>query len=421
MKAESPVVDALTVSHDVAPKRYLRALVAVARSARPGEYAVVHFGSGTFFRTDRLGALAVRALIHGQSDAEAIELVERIEAGVGERARRLIDQLSSTGTMTTVRLFQGGRRWWLRRVAALAIGPVLSALAPLVHLAPTSVLAWMFRILPSSPIAYHVWRSSRLTILDNLQASGYAGQPEARLLEIGRGCAVCAPANRLFLYLSLAITPERLNRLVERLFDRDSADQLAIRLQADGPAIGVFLHGGLYAAVPNALRIRGQEVVRVVVPRTHGINLSELSGPLRDLFGDSSTMTVEVNDPLAMGALVRHLKAGRSVYIGLDRLVFERKAGEIDMLGHRFPRNDGPAWLAVRSGRPLALWTTHSSSTGVAIEASPPLYPDPSLPVDLRVSALSERLYAYAESAIRQHPEAWAAWSYLNAFIESHA
>src|SRR4029077_11310219 len=110
-----------------------------------------------------------------------------------------------------------------------------------------------------------------------------------------------------------------------------------------------------------------------------------------------------------------HLKSGRSVYVALDVPASERKpAAEVKMLGHAFPRNDWPAWLAMRSGRPLALWTTHSTPAGVVITASPTLYPDPSLPIGMRVADLSERLYALAEAAILEHPEAWTFLGYLH-------
>jgi hypothetical protein len=160
---------------------------------------------------------------------------------------------------------------------------------------------------------------------------------------------------------------------------------------------------------------------------THGIYLSESSGPLSNFFGDAPQMAVADNDSLvATGTLLRNLKAGRSVYIALDNIIHVRdhKTGElrkpkteieVEMLGLRFPRNDGPAWLAVRSGRPLALWTTHCSPSGVVVlTGSQLIQQDLSLPIEERVAAMSQRLYACAEVAIRAHPEAWRYWSYLN-------
>jgi hypothetical protein len=215
--------------------------------------------------------------------------------------------------------------------------------------------------------------------------------------------------------------------MVHRVFDERSVNELAARLEPAEPVVGVFLHGPLFPAVPNVLRTRGREVVRAVVPLTHGINLSSRFGPVSHFFGDSPELTVAIKDPLdAMGALLRGLKTGRSVYVSLDDIMFARDrqtgqlrkpkpAAEIDMLGRRFPRNDGPARLAVRSGRPIMLWTTHCSSSGVVfITASPLLYPDISLSAELRVGELSGRLYGFAEQAITSHPEAWRYWSYLN-------
>lgn len=413
MTAQSMVGDAPNTSKDVTPTRYLRALVAVAPAAKRREYVVVHFGSASFFRTDRLGALVVRALIAGRSDAEAMQLAERFETGAGERAQQLILALGAKGAMTP-QPPPTGRRLWLRRMMALALGLPLGVMAPVVRLAPTSTLAWMFEVWPSTPIGRHVWRTNRLMVISNLCASGYADRPEPWLLEISRRCAAYA-RNYLFMYLSVGISPRRLDRLVDRLFDRESTDALAAHIQVAGATVGVFLHGPLCVVVPNALRIRGREIVRSVLPWTHGTRVSDTYGPIRDYFGETSEMTVDVNDPNASGAFLRHLKAGRSIYVALDERARDGKpAAEIEMLGHRLARNDWPAWIAVRSGRPLALWTTHNASTGVVITASPLLHPDPTLRVDLRVAELTTRLYRYAEGTIREHPEAWTGWGYLS-------
>jgi lauroyl/myristoyl acyltransferase len=402
------LMDAPPVSHDLAPRRYLRALVAVARSARAGEYAIVYLSSGTFFRTDRLGALAVRAMVNGSSDIEVMELLDRIEAGAGGRARQLIDVLDLWGAMSRTPPSLDNRRWRTRRLAVRTIGLGLSVLGPLVDLAPTAVLTGIFGSVTSTAMTHYAWRSARVPIINNMRASGYAGQDEAALLDLSRRSTGAASGNYVFMFLSTVLSPERLGRVVDRLFDRDSADALGARLQETGPTIGVFLHGPLCVAVPNALRARGHQVVRVLVPWTHGNNVSERSGPLRDFFGEPSETGVAITDPLALGALLRHLKGGRSIYIALDEPARGRKpAADVQLLGRWVPRIDGPAWLAVRSGRPLALWTTHSSPSGIVVSASPLLHPDPSLPVEQRVATLSERLYACAEDAIREHPEAW--------------
>lgn len=405
------VLAKVPASKDRAPHKYLRSVLVVARSARRGEYVVVHLASGSFFRTDRLGALMMRALIAGRSGAEAIELVQRTEARAGEGARQLIAQLDSQHALTLDRPVANIRRR-LRRLVASGVGLALRAMAPLVRLTPTRLLAWAFKTWPSTPVARYVWSSSRSTVFSGLRASGYAGQSQAWLREVGRQCASEASRNYLFNYVSVAIPAQRLESLVGRLFDRDSLEKLALGLETDGPVIGVFLHNPLCVAIPNALRTRGQEVVRVIVARTHGINVRKESGPLRDFFGEARDMAVEEGDPNASGALLRHLKAGRSVYLALDKLPGESKTAKVDILGHCMDRNDGPAWLAVHSGRPLALWTTHNSPTGVVITGSQLLFPDLALPVKSRVAALSEQLYSHAEAAIREHPEAWTLWTH---------
>jgi lauroyl/myristoyl acyltransferase len=393
-------------------------MVAVARAAKPGQFVIVHFGSGRFLHTDWLGALAVRELMEGRSEAQVLDRVEEIEAGTRERAQTLIERLAMTGAMTAQPPLQSSRRWRLRRLAARLIGLALGVLAPIVRVIPDPILAWSFGILYSSPLVDHVWRSQRFAVLTNLRAGGYADRTQKWMFNVGRGSASFGPLTALFMYLGDAVLPGRLSQVVDRLFDQSTVHDLAARLRAAGPTVAVFLHGGLCAAVPNVLRARGHEVVRAVVGPTHGVNVSAGSGPIGSFFGDGPELTVDVSDPLAAAALVRHLKSGKNVYIGLDKLMFERKPAQVEMLGLRFPRNDGPAWLSVRSGCPVVLWTTHRSASGFVITASPAVYPDPSLPVDEQVAALSNRLYRYAEGAIRDHPEAWQAWSYLAAFME---
>jgi hypothetical protein len=442
MRAESLPADALPAAQGAASPKYFRGVVAVSHSARRGEHIVAHFGSGSFFRTDRLGAVAIRALIDGRSDVEARKLVERIEAGAGERARRLIFNLDvMKGALTEVPPVRSNGRWRMRRCAAFVAGQVLSLMGFLIRVMPSALLAWILRTFLASPIAHRVPPSEQRALINNLQARGYTGRELAAAGRPRRSFSY------LFMYLSVSLSPAKLNRLVDRLFDRHSADDVAAQIRTAGATVGVWLHGPFCTAVPNALRGRGLDVVRVVRPLTHGINVSASSGPLRGFFGDSSETTIGEADQLGLelvqqpsevdrmrmvaairsqSALLRHLRDGRSVYVGLDYIenVVDpatgevrkpRQAAEVEMLGRRFLRNDGPAWLAVRSGRPLALWTTHYARSGaVVITGSALLYSDPSLPVEARVAALSRRLYECAEAAILEHPEAWRYWNQLS-------
>jgi lauroyl/myristoyl acyltransferase len=399
--------------------RYMHAVVAVARSATAREWSVVHLGSGKFFRTDRMGARAIRAMIDGRSDLEAIADADRLEAGAAERAARLVEGLATTGALAWAAPALSSSRWRLRRFAAIAIGHLLSVAGRLAVLTPVSLLAWLFRLLPGSPITGHVWRSGRSATLANLRSSGYGDRATMWLDRTGRGSAAFAPVNSTFMYLGPAVQAARLGSLVERLVDAGSADRLARQVEETGATIGVFLHSGLCAVVPNALRRRGVKVIRAAVPEWHGVYLSSKSGAMRDYWGDPPETTVAVSDPLATAQLVRHLKAGSSVYIALDRMAFDRRPATIELLGHSFPRNDGPAWLAVRSGRPVSLWSTYDSPSGLVVSASPPFYADSSLPPEERVAAVSEHLYGLAEKAIRAHPESWAGWSYLSLIISA--
>jgi hypothetical protein len=398
--------------------KYLASAVAVARAARPGEYVVAHLRTGTFLRTDRLGALTVRAMVKGSSDQEAAALVDRLEAGSGERAKRLIFALHIKGALTATRP-PSGRRRRLRAASAMLSIP-LAAVGPLVRIVPIAALTWIVRDLPATRIARRVSGPGRATLKTNLQASGYSGR------ELDAAMKPTRSLNHLFMFVSVTLQPRRLNRLVDRLFDRESVDRLVSGLDESGATVGVFLHGPMCAAVPNALRLRGRQVTRVVVPWTHGMFVSPSSGHMGDFFGDpQDAFVAEVDPRVTPGHLLRHLKAGRSVYVTLDAIMHvrdsvtgelhkPRAAAEIDLLGRRFLRNDGPAWLSVLSGRPLALWTTFYSSTGVVLQSSQLLHPDPALRTEDRVAALSRRLYACAEVAIREHPEAWRYWGLLD-------
>ncbi len=227
------------------------------------------------------------------------------------------------------------------------------------------------------------------------------------------------------MYLTICLKPQRLGKVVNRLFDSAAVDEVAARLNAEGPTVAAFLRGPLCPAVPNVLRTRGCEIVRIVPPLSHGANISRQSGRLVDFFGESPQMLVPDTGPLFTGTLLRHLKEGRSVYVGLDNILHVRdpqtgtlskpKAmAEVEVLGFRLPRNDGPAWLAARSGRPLVLWTTHNSTAGCVITASPPLYPDDSLPMADRVVELSKALYRYAEAAIHEHADDWRYMAHID-------
>src|SRR5712691_4710794 len=133
-------------------ERYLHAVVAVVRSPRRGEFAIVHFGSGKFFRTDKLGATAMLAMVDGMSDVDAAALAEHQEAGAASRTHRLVDALAATGAIAWNRPDTSTNRWRVRRLAGLTAGVGLGAAAPLVRHLPVRVLAGTIGLLPSSPV-----------------------------------------------------------------------------------------------------------------------------------------------------------------------------------------------------------------------------------------------------------------------------
>ena len=396
------------------PRRYLRAAVAVARSAKAGEYVVAHFSSGTFFRIDALGAQAVRALVDGASDLEAMQLVEERETGAGQRLKPLIDHLFVRAAMTSEPPARSGARWAIRRRASPAIGTAMSMLAPFVRFAPTRWLAWVYRALPSTPIGRHVWRSCRFTIVDNLRASGFGDHPEPWLRKTSQQIAACTPGDWFFLYMTIALSPARLERFVSRVFDAAGVADLASRLRAEGPAVITYMHGPLSPALPNALRALGVHVVRTTKGDAHGVNVSDKAGPLSSFFAETPDMAVDLADENAAQAMLQHLGRDHSIYISLDKVASPRATAEIGLLGQRFSRNDEPAWLAVRSGRPVILVNTFYSGRKIGIDVYPTLYPQPGEQPEADVERISTRLYQYGESALRAHPESWACWTYMS-------
>ena len=400
MQAEvlDEVGPASTADRPTAPK-YLRALAAVTRSPRKGEYLVVLLRTGSFYRTDWLGAKVAQTLIDGKSDLEALDVIDRIEEGSAEWGQRLIYVLEAKGALTASRPPSGLPRWQRKLVAGIA-GPALGAIGPILRIMPPRLVAAGFRMLLS------------VVTGSSLPSKGRGSRPRRSF-------------NYAFMYLTICLTPPRLDRVVNHLFDHRAADEVAARVRSEGATVAAFLRGPLCPAVPNVLRTRGNEVVRVVAPLSHGVNISRGAGRLVDFFGESPPKLVIDTAPLFTAELLRHLKEGRSVYVGLDNIqhVYDPKTGiltkpkamaEVEMLGYRFPRNDYPAWLAARSGRPLVLWTTHDSSAGCVIKASPPIYPDASLPMTDRVAELSRALYRYAEAAIREHADDWRYWQHIN-------
>jgi hypothetical protein len=412
MSIETPAID-LSPAATRGERRYLRSLLAVTSIPGRTTYLVLHLGSGTM-RTDRLGILVIRALTEGKPVDEAIAAVENMEPGAGERAGELIDQLALRGALTNRPPWMRKRQWRSRRLIGWVMGGFLGVACRAAYRMPIRTLAWTFNLFVAGPGTLHMWRSRKRDILGSLRASGYDELPASDVAALGRRSAACGPANGLLLFLSLVMPRDRFLALVDRLVDRESMAAEAERLAATGGAVGVFLHTPLIVSVPHALRVRGVAVVRTVTGNSHGLNVSAKSGPMVDFFGDPTEMVVEVHDGLDSATLVRHLKAGRVVQIALETVAPGRQGARVNLMGHVVARNDGPAWLAVRSGCPLTLWTTRRTSTGAALESSSLLYPDPAIPAGLRVAELSERLYRKAEDAIRRHPSEWGGWGFLD-------
>jgi hypothetical protein len=114
----------------------------------------------------------------------------------------------------------------------------------------------MIQSLPAAPMTRHVWRSGRNTIEANLRASGYADMAPSWLRQTALGCAAFAPVNGFFMFLGTVLSGNRLELLANRVVETTSADALAAQVEQSGPVVGVFLHSGLCAVVPNVLRSR---------------------------------------------------------------------------------------------------------------------------------------------------------------------
>lgn len=397
---------------------YLRTSLLVVRHAKR-QYALYHPGSSVALLTDPTGAAVARRLILGWSGDVVREWLDQTMPGADERLRQLLDRLAIIGSVTDSpprRTF----RWRMRVFGSLAASGVLSAaLALLPHL-PVRFLCWLLNALPSSPLISRTIGQIAPFVISMLDESGYQDLPVAWKHAVVRGSAATSARTSTLMVIAHAASRKKITRLASLLVERRSSRALREAISETNGVIVAGLHSDIFVMpfaesvvgdVP-ALGIADEGATLMPFEPDTALTLNSYLGS--HILPTHSTMT--------MRTLARHLAGGGVVHILFDARP-EQSGGEtatVSFLGHTLRRVDGPAWLAVRSGKPIVFAGVYRAGSQVGYDMSPQLWADQALTRSEQIRDLSERLYAEAEAFVRRHPEAWMGWSYLPMLLGEH-
>jgi lauroyl/myristoyl acyltransferase len=390
---------------------YLNAALLIIRSKRAGGFLILHPRSAAIFPTDALGARAIRLFLLGQQSSIIGTWLERQCPGAARRWGRLVQALYDRGAVAP-QAPSRTRRWWARRLAALALGPALSLLTAILRFMPEWLLLGLYERLPATPLGTRLLVHLLPFIDRNLCAAGYAGLPSARRRDIARQVSAATLRTHFVSYLGLVLPPERVFRIVERLTTVRGMDRLARTLDEHDGAVVVGLHWELFLApVLHVSRTRPVTLLADVGMAEYSVGADR--EPPAPPLGDRVNSTA----PMAAKDLARSLRAGRVVMLAFD-VASPRARGtgtrRIRFLGHDLTRFDTAAWLSTRTGKPIHLVGMHREGSRLVVEFSPPLAQAPALAPGERVAHLTAQVYEAAETLVRRHPKAWLGWSYLH-------
>ena len=398
---------------------YLRTSLLVVRHAKR-QYALYHPGSSVALLTDPTGAAVARRLIFGWSGDAVREWLEQTLPGADERLRQLLERLAIIGSLTDSpprRTF----RWRMRVFGALAASGVLSAaLALLPHL-PVRLLCWLLNALPSTPLVSRTIGQIAPFVTAMLDESGYQDRSPAWKQAVVRGSAATSARTSALLVIAHAASRKKIVRLASLLAQTRSSSALRTAIGETDGVIVAGLHSDIFVMPfaesvvggAPALGIADEGATLMPFEPDTALTLNSYLGS--HILPTHSTMT--------MRTLARHLAGSGIVHILFDA-VPEQSGGEsetVSFLGHTLRRVDGPAWLAVRTGKPIVFAGVYRTGSQVGYDVSPLLRADQTLTRSEQISDLSERLYAEAEAFVRRHPEAWMGWSYLPMLLAEHA
>lgn len=393
---------------------YLRSSLIAIRYER-GRYVLFHPGSSSVTATDWLGARAARLLVRGYSNGEVARRVERDAVGAGERLRVLTTRLATIGAMTDVSP-RRTLRWYARLAGSLSLGWVLSVFSSMLRMVPLWALHWLYETLPETPFGTRTVRQSFAWMDGNLRASGFADTSPQRRAEIARASGAASTRLSFFLYLCILLPAERFTQFLSQVIDVAGFEAMWRHVAQGGVVAG--LHSDLFWGAPIYLRTRGVPVSSIADMFGLGVALaSDLD--IRSTFPALFPNMIDSRGVMTGKELLKRLRGGEVIMAAFDAPPQREVMGEvmptIAFLGHSVRRFDGPAWLAVRSGKPLILVDMHRRGKRTVLDVMA-LERDGSLPAREQIAALTEQMYTQSEAFIRAHPESWMVWSYFHEF-----
>lgn len=407
-------------------ERFLRTSLLVVRY-RDG-FVLIHPGSSVTLLTDGLGAQVAKRLIRGQSERTVHSWLETQPSGLkaGVRFEKLVDRLQSLGAITTEPPRHTAKwrlRSWLSLLAGSSLTPV-SLLAPVI---PLRILRFALDVLPHTPLVSRTVGQIQNFVDANLRASGYADKSDAWRGGIIRGCAAANAQTFMFMYLALNLSPARLAALTRTIYDMRSIALLDRTLSDAGGGVLASLHTALYPAAMLLLGEAGWEASAIANIASLGNRIGSDEPVGMDSYGRYAHI-VDNRTRMAGKVLLNRLRAGKMAVVVFDSpppdTTITASSPAIEFLGRRVYRFDGAAWLAVHSDKPIIFAASYRAGNQSVAYIRPPLYPVMELPPRARIQDLTARLYAEAETFLREHPEVWIGWCYMHDLVvpdENHS
>lgn len=393
---------------------FLRSALIPLSHQSTGRYGLFHPGSGVMIAVDRLGVLAARELLGGASLAQArqrLALTGRLSHAGFDALAAALAQAGALGEVTGPR--------WRREVRALAcrwLGVAgLRAADTLVAL-PYSAQRWLLSWLPRAVLGPRVMAQARWYLDGVLTASGYGEAPAVERERLIR--AVCQATTRTMLFglLSVVAAPTHAGAWLRRVVEARGAAEVDAAVAAGG-AVVACLHSEGYLALLARHAHTYARAACAVRAEMVSVNL-DAHAPASDAVTRALGAQMDNTDPMAARRLADYLRAGGIVTLPFDGAPLNAPTTHVELLAGRPLRaSRGPAWLAVRSGRPLYFATTHWDGQRVVIDYGEPL----SVPGDLtrreQVTALTTELYQRANRWVEAHPGAWTGWTFLEHYL----
>lgn len=398
---------------------FLRSWLIRLRSVTADHFAVFHPGSGALFATDRLGDLALGRLMAGASIPAVARWLDTVAPGAGARLALLEDALAALGALSETAPTRGAR-WWLRHCAGQAIRLVVglcSVVAP--HL-PLGALAALFRWLPRAVLARRMLGQSGWYLDYVLTRSGFSAESPAWRANVERQICEASARTYLLVFLAVLLPSRRARALLDRLVTMRGDEELTAAPPAEGVVVAC-LHTDSFSALLLYQCLHAPNAACVVRPWMANTTLStdqRGGGWLEAYLG----RLIPAQRASAGRALIRHIRAGGLACVPFDTApLAPDRAPTITFLGRPTLANEGPAWLAARTGAPLYLATTRYDGGQIIVEYTRVLPPAAQRHARLDVAAITDDLYRRAESLIQSAPGRWIGWTFFEQFAATAA